>query len=53
MRHGGRQGIGGPHDLLAAKTVNSAFYGTPDLEVWLARNKYGDLVICGITTNYC
>ena len=46
-------GIGGVHDLLVAKTVNSAFYGEPDLESWLNAAGLNQLVICGIQTNYC
>jgi nicotinamidase-related amidase len=43
----------GKHDLLISKSVNSAFYGTPDLHEWLKANDYRDVVICGITTNHC
>lgn len=43
----------GPRDLLIQKTVNSAFYGTPDLHLWLAKRNFRELVICGITTNRC
>ena len=46
-------GIDGPHDLLVSKSVNSAFYGEPDLKTWLDASNYKKLVICGIQTNYC
>lgn len=48
-----QEGIDGPHDLLVTKSVNSAFYGSPSLDEWLKQNSYSELVICGITTNYC
>ena len=35
------------------KSVNSAFYGTPDLRLLLDRHNHRELVICGITTNFC
>lgn len=43
-------GIG---DVLIEKSVNSAFYGSPDLHQWLTDRELRSLVICGITTNYC
>ena len=43
----------GPNDLVIQKSVNSAFYGTPDLHLWLTERDFQSLVICGITTNYC
>lgn len=46
-------GIDGPHDLLVVKSVNSAFYGEPDLHAWLQSRHLTELVICGITTNHC
>ena len=46
-------GIDGPHDLLVTKSVNSAFYGQPDLDGWLRNRGLHRLVICGITTNHC
>jgi len=46
-------GIDGAHDLLITKTVNSAFYGEPDLHGWLSTRGHTRLVICGITTNFC
>jgi nicotinamidase-related amidase len=45
--------VAGPHDLLVAKQVNSAFYGEPDLGSWLCERGIGSLAICGITTNHC
>ena len=48
-----QEGIDGPHDLLVTKSVNSAFYGQPDLHQWLSNNGHTDLVICGLTTNHC
>lgn len=47
------EGIDGPHDLLVVKSVNSAFYGEPDLDGWLRSRGLDDVVICGITTNHC
>ena len=35
------------------KTVNSAFYGTPDLDGWLRAEGINEITICGITTNHC
>jgi nicotinamidase-related amidase len=46
-------GVEGPHDLLVTKSVNSAFYGEPDLQAWLDRSGIREVVICGITTNHC
>ena len=43
----------GPHDAVVQKSVNSAFYGTPDLHLWLSKRNFRRLVICGITTNFC
>ncbi|MBD3780028.1 MAG: cysteine hydrolase [Micrococcales bacterium] len=39
--------------LLVRKTVNSAFYGTPDLHAWLGAAGVRQLVLCGIQTNMC
>jgi nicotinamidase-related amidase len=44
---------GSPADLLVAKSVNSAFYGTPDLEAWLRTAGIDQIVLCGIQTNMC
>jgi nicotinamidase-related amidase len=43
----------GEPDLLVSKSVNSAFYGTPDLNAWLTQNHISELAICGIQTNMC
>ncbi|WP_354642648.1 cysteine hydrolase family protein [Kitasatospora camelliae] len=40
-------------DLHITKTVNSAFYGTPDLHAWLQERGAEQLVIVGIMTNVC
>ncbi|MCX4528885.1 MULTISPECIES: cysteine hydrolase family protein [unclassified Streptomyces] len=39
--------------LLVDKTVNSSFYGTPDLADWLTARGIGQLVVAGIQTNMC
>jgi nicotinamidase-related amidase len=42
------------HDApLITKSVNSAFYGTPDLAAWLTARGIGQLVVAGIQTNMC
>ena len=46
-------GIDGVHDLLVTKSVNSAFYGEPDLNTWLREHGHNSLVICGLITNHC
>ena len=51
--HDFKPGIAGPHDLLVNKTVNSAFYGEPDLDAWLKASGIYAVTICGITTNHC
>jgi nicotinamidase-related amidase len=45
--------VTGDPDLLVTKTVNSAFYGAPDLDAWLRGSGTRELVVCGITTNHC
>jgi nicotinamidase-related amidase len=45
--------ITGTPDLLVTKSVNSAFYGTPDLYKWLQENQIEAVAICGIQTNMC
>ena len=39
--------------LLVTKSVNSAFYGDPDLHSWLSDQGIRELVVCGIQTNMC
>ena len=48
-----RQWPAAPSALLVTKTVNSAFYGTPDLEQWLRAEGIEQIVVCGIQTNMC
>ncbi|GHJ97100.1 hydrolase [Streptomyces sp. NE5-10] len=56
-----RRGAGAGPEVLVTKTVNSAFYGEPDLDAWLrgaarggaADGRRGQLVIVGIQTNMC
>jgi nicotinamidase-related amidase len=43
----------GAPDLLVAKSVNSAFFGEPDLHSWLQRRAITGVVVVGIQTNYC
>lgn len=45
--------LDGPRDAVIQKSVNSAFYGTPDLTLFMHKRNFRKLVICGITTNYC
>ena len=45
--------VSGVPDLLVEKSVNSAFYGTPDLANWLKENQIDSVAICGIQTNMC
>jgi nicotinamidase-related amidase len=40
-------------DLLVTKSVNSAFYGAPDLDAWLKSSGIHQIVIIGIQTNMC
>ncbi len=39
--------------LKITKSVNSAFYGTPDLDQWLKSTGIHQIVIIGIQTNMC
>ncbi|MER7818287.1 cysteine hydrolase family protein [Streptomyces sp. NPDC096153] len=48
-----RRGQGDGPELLVAKTVNSAFYGTPDLAAWFASRGVRQFVVAGIQTNMC
>ncbi|MFF4505019.1 cysteine hydrolase family protein [Streptomyces sp. NPDC001401] len=49
-----RRGKGaGAAELLITKTVNSAFYGTPDLDAWLRAEGISQVVVAGIQTNMC
>ncbi|MFJ6517321.1 cysteine hydrolase family protein [Streptomyces filamentosus] len=51
-----RRGRGAGPEVLVTKTVNSAFYGEPDLDAWLkgaAGGRRGQIVIVGIQTNMC
>lgn len=43
----------GHGDVLVSKHVNSAFYGDPDLDAWCKQKGITEVVIAGITTNYC
>ena len=45
--------VTGEPDLLVSKSVNSAFYGTPDLDAWLKLHEISEIAICGIQTNMC
>lgn len=40
-------------ELFVTKTVNSAFYGTPDLDAWLKAQDISQVVLAGIQTNMC
>ncbi|MFI2436458.1 cysteine hydrolase family protein [Streptomyces sp. NPDC018693] len=48
-----RRGKGAGPELLVTKTVNSAFYGTPDLDAWLRAQGVSQIVVVGIQTNMC
>ena len=48
-----KDALTGTPDLLVSKSVNSAFYGTPDLDAWLKANGINEIAICGIQTNMC
>ena len=51
--NGFKQIVTGEPDLLVSKSVNSSFYGTPDLHAWLGDHAITSIAICGITTNHC
>ncbi|MEV7598874.1 isochorismatase family protein [Kitasatospora sp. NPDC089797] len=40
-------------ELHITKTVNSAFYGTPDLHAWLQQRGVRQVVVSGMITNVC
>ncbi|WP_328944069.1 cysteine hydrolase [Streptomyces sp. NBC_00250] len=48
-----RRGKGSGPELLVTKSVNSAFYGEPSLDAWLAGQEIAQFVIVGIQTNMC
>lgn len=48
-----RRGKGSGPELFLTKSVNSAFYGTPDLGVWLNGAGVRQVVVAGIQTNMC
>lgn len=45
--------VDGEPDLTVTKSVNSAFYGQPNLHEWLQSRSIDGVVICGVQTNYC
>ncbi len=45
--------VTGEPDLMVTKSVNSAFYGDPDLHSWLQANDVTGVAVTGITTNHC
>jgi nicotinamidase-related amidase len=45
--------VSGAPDVLVTKSVNSCFYGSPDLDAWLRQRQIRALAICGITANHC
>ncbi|GAA2950013.1 cysteine hydrolase family protein [Streptomyces argenteolus] len=48
-----RRGKGRGPELFLTKSVNSAFYGTPDLDAWLRETGVRQIVVAGIQTNMC
>ncbi|GHG52089.1 hydrolase [Streptomyces griseocarneus] len=48
-----RRGRGEGPELFVTKTVNSAFYGTPDLREWFEAQGVRQFVVTGIQTNMC
>ncbi|MFI1714018.1 nicotinamidase-related amidase [Streptomyces sp. PanSC19] len=48
-----RRGKGSGPELFVTKSVNSAFYGEPDLDAWLKGAGVGQFVVVGIQTNMC
>ncbi|GAA3015479.1 cysteine hydrolase family protein [Streptomyces fulvorobeus] len=48
-----RRGKGTGPELSVAKSVNSAFYGAPDLDSWLREGGVRQIVVAGIQTNMC
>ncbi|MFD6436359.1 cysteine hydrolase family protein [Streptomyces venezuelae] len=48
-----RRGKGAGAELLVTKTVNSAFYGSPDLDAWFKAEGITQFVVVGIQTNMC
>jgi nicotinamidase-related amidase len=51
--HEFRDVVTGSPDLLVTKQVNSAFYGSPDLDAWLRAEGIASVAVCGVTTNHC
>ncbi|GGU79710.1 hydrolase [Streptomyces litmocidini] len=48
-----RRGKGSGPELFVTKSVNSAFYGEPDLDAWLKAAGVEQFVVVGIQTNMC
>ncbi|MGW8768010.1 cysteine hydrolase family protein [Streptomyces sp. NPDC055815] len=48
-----RRGKGSGPELFVTKSVNSAFYGEPDLDAWLKGAGVTQFVVVGIQTNMC
>ncbi|MFI9202558.1 cysteine hydrolase family protein [Streptomyces sp. NPDC053048] len=48
-----RRGKGDGGELFVTKSVNSAFYGTPDLRAWFEAQGVRQFVVAGIQTNMC